>query len=59
MRAIQTPVEGEGPMGCRVAGGSAPRGTIATLNDELPAFGCAVSRSLQDLLDPLGIKYKD
>ena len=24
---------------------------------ELPLFGCAVSRSLQTLLDPLGIKY--
>ncbi|MDD9947196.1 MAG: hypothetical protein OXU20_39520 [Myxococcales bacterium] len=30
-----------------------------TLMDELPAFGCAVSRSLQDLLDPLGVKYED
>jgi hypothetical protein len=26
---------------------------------ELPLFGCAVSRSLQALLDPLGIKYRD
>jgi hypothetical protein len=25
---------------------------------ELPLFGCAVSRSLQALLDPLGIKYR-
>ena len=25
--------------------------------DELPLFGCAVSQGLQDLLDPLGIKY--
>ena len=25
--------------------------------DELPPFGCAVSRALQELLDPLGIKY--
>lgn len=24
---------------------------------ELPAFGCAVSQALQDLLDPLGVKY--
>jgi hypothetical protein len=26
---------------------------------ELPLFGCAVSRSLQALLDPLGIKYSN
>jgi len=25
----------------------------------LPVFGCAVSRSLQKLLDPLGLKYRD
>ena len=25
---------------------------------ELPLFGCAVSRSLQALLDPLGLKYR-
>ncbi len=24
---------------------------------ELPLFGCAVSRGLQDLIDPLGLKY--
>lgn len=26
---------------------------------ELPLFGCAVSASLQQLLDPIGIKYRD
>jgi hypothetical protein len=25
---------------------------------ELPLFGCAVSRSLQAMLDPLGIRYR-
>jgi hypothetical protein len=24
---------------------------------ELPVFGCAVSQSLQRMLDPLGLKY--
>ena len=26
---------------------------------ELPLFGCAVSRELQQLIDPWGIKYTD